>query len=152
MSADAYELKRTVDQTEYTPPEPSPELPHRQNTQEILHLAQATYGQFRQAFRWNEQDADKLFERIAGSIEPPTDELHDKMIELYITSLSSSFVQDDARANYKFIFEKFTRNSIDVAGIQKLLIEHHLVDGDIDDEYVTKHLLMTISKMSMHQE
>lgn len=119
---------------------------------EVLQLAESTWKQFKAAFAWEDAMTDELFERIVGSEDEPSDELRTNMFELYLTSRASAFVQDESRVNYKFIFESFTGSGHSVETVRRLLEEQQIVPYEIDKVYVMKHLLMTISKMSMHHE
>ncbi len=156
MTAEIYGFESTPEQSASEmisrPTEPALELVHDAAKAELLELTGEVYAQFSHAFEWPDSLTDELFARVAGSDEELSDALGEKMIDLYITGLGSAFVQDESRAKYKFIFEKFTRGRQDVASICTLAVEEQIADREVDEEYVSRHLLATLSKMSMHQE
>lgn len=126
--------------------------PLDERTAATLQNMEQTYSKFTDAFGWNVEVKDELFDRIAGAQDEVSEELRKKMRELYFKSRSSSFLLDEKRANYKFIFEKFVHSEQPVAGVCLLARERGIATGDIDDLYVINHLLWTLSKMSEHEE
>lgn len=128
----------------------SRKISHEQAVQ-IVRLAETTYLNFKKTSQWDESLVDQLFERIAGSTAELTDELRDKMLDLYLQSRSSSFVQDDNRKHYKEVFEYFTRNGYDVATIQAVLSEQE-PDREVSTLHIAQRIYLVLNKMNMHEE
>lgn len=128
----------------------SQKISHEQAVQ-IVRLAETTYLNFKKTSQWDESLVDKLFERIAGSTAELTEELRDKMLDLYLQSRSSSFVQDDNRRHYKEVFEYFTRNGYDVATIQAVLSEQE-PNREFSTLHIAQRIYLVLNKMNMHEE
>ncbi|MBI3889448.1 hypothetical protein HY312_02650 [Candidatus Saccharibacteria bacterium] len=155
MTAEVHGFESTPTDQGNEPPERTerllevvPDIPHA----ELAERASEVYEQFKRAFGWSEPLQDELFSRVAGDECELSDELRARLIDLFFVGRGSAFVQDEVRANYKFIFEAFTKDARNVAQIRDSLQEQGIVPYEVDHAYVSKHLLTTISKMSMHQE
>lgn len=74
------------------------------------------------------------------------------MLDLYLKAQESAFVQDEKRAVYRRIFGAFAREAKDTTMIRAELVERHDIDEAADELYVTKHLLLIIERLSMHEE
>lgn len=138
------------DEPEYQGPQKS-EGVHGEN-RPLLDDMSRVQDMFTQAFRWSEDTTTQLFDRIAGASGAVPGELRELLIDLYLKGQESSFIQDEHRGAYKQILGAFAREGKDIQVIRSELVECGQIDVSADDLYVTKHLLLAIERLSMHEE
>jgi hypothetical protein len=146
MTAHSYERKETGSQSLGRPPEQSPDM--EQIKQKLLDSAGRTYEEFQEAYAWNRDVANELFDRVMGSKVPISDALTEQLKNLWVESFGSSFLADEKRVVNKCVFDMFahklmTQNEI----LQTCLSEfpNHHVSTTID---VANNLLLTLQKLS----
>lgn len=112
---------------------------------------------FDTAFRWSEHISTEFFSRVSGSEDELSDELQEKLLDLYIQS-RSSFVQEENQTESKLIIDAFTRPQkttppLNTREIQAVLVTLYPDRETVAQEhYVTRRLLTILEKISHQQE